>query len=70
MSDEDFARRLQVIDQRQEAFLQRLDMFDQRDTTLLQRLERLSERLHVLAGQTGQIVDNLVEHRADPHAHE
>jgi len=37
---------------------------------LLQRLERLSERLHVLAGQTGQIVDNLVEHRADPHAHE
>lgn len=70
MSDEDFARRLETIDRRQEAFLQRLDTLDQRDTALLQRLERLNDRLDVLAGQTGQIVDTLVEHRADPHAHE
>ena len=69
MNDDDFGERLRVLDRRQEAFLDRLDLLDQRDTALLQRLERLNERLDVLAGQTGQIADDLVEHKGTPHAH-
>lgn len=69
MNDKDFAERLRVLDQRQEAFLDRLGLLDQRDTALLQRLERLSERLGVLAGQTGQIADDLVEYKSNPHTH-
>ncbi len=70
MNDEDFSERLRVLDRRQEAFLDRLDLLDQRDTALLQRLERLNERLDVLAGQTGQVADDLVDHKSTPHAHD
>lgn len=70
MNDEEFDRRLRVLDERQETFLDRLDVLDQRDTALLQRLERLNDRLDVLAGQSGQIAEELVEHKRDPEAHQ
>lgn len=69
MPDDDFAERLRILDERQAVFLDRLDMFDQRDLALLQRLERLREQVDLLAGQTGQLADTLVEHKSDPHAH-
>lgn len=69
MPDDEFAARLRVFDERQAVFLDRLDMFDQRDLVLLQRLERLREQVDLLAGQTGQFTDTIVEHKSDPHAH-
>ena len=53
----------------QRRFNQRLDDFDQRDTALLQRLERLREQVDVLTGQSGQVADDLVEHKRDRGAH-
>ncbi|HEY5981309.1 MAG TPA: hypothetical protein VIT41_16915, partial [Microlunatus sp.] len=61
--------RLRTLDQRQEQFLDRLDALDQRDTALLRRLERLSDRLDLLGGVSGQIADELVDHKRDPDAH-
>lgn len=69
MDDQEFQRRLVALDQRQEMFLDRLDALDQRDTALLERLERLNDRLDLLAGQSGQIVDEPVEHKQDPDGH-
>lgn len=69
MPDDEFAERLRVLDERQAAFLDRLEMFDERDLALLQRLERLREQVDLLAGQTGQLADNLVAHKSDPGAH-
>lgn len=70
MNDQDFEARLRVFDERQGRFLDRLDVLDQRDTALLQRLERLNDRLDLLAGQSGQIADELVDHKRDPNAHQ
>ena len=70
MNDEEFERRLRVLDERQERFLDRLDALDQRDPALLQRLERLNDRLDLLAGQSGQVADELVEHKRNPDAHQ
>jgi hypothetical protein len=50
-------------------FQERLDLYDQRDTALLRRLERLREQVDLLSGQSGQIADDLVEHKRDPNAH-
>jgi hypothetical protein len=69
MNDQEFQRRLVALDQRQEMFLDRLDALDQRDTALLERLERLNDRLDLLAGQSGQIAAELVEHKQDPDGH-
>jgi hypothetical protein len=69
VDDQEFAARLRTLDQRQEQFLNRLDALDQRDTALLHRLERLNDRLDLLAGQSGQIADELVDHKRDPDAH-
>jgi uncharacterized coiled-coil protein SlyX len=70
MNDHDFDQRLKRLDQRQSEFLDRLDTLDQRDTAVLQRLERLNDRLDLLAGQTGQIADDLVQHKRNPAAHQ
>lgn len=69
MDDDEFASRLKILDRRQSEFLDRLDALDQRDTALLLRLERLSDRLDLLAGQSGQIAEELVDHKGDPDAH-
>lgn len=70
VNDEEFERRLQVLDERQERFLDRLDALDERDTALLQRLERVNDRLDLSSGQSGQIADELVEHKRNPEAHQ
>lgn len=63
---EEFEREWAESDRR---FKERLDLYDQRDTAFLQRMERLAERVDLLSAHSGQIADDLVEHKRDRDAH-
>lgn len=68
--DDEFAAWQRRVEERQAAFQKRLDALDERQVGLLQRLERNSESLGMLAAQTGQVIETLVQHQGDPRAHD
>ena len=72
-ADEEFTAWQARMAERQAAFQTRLEEFDERMVAILRRSEqihqRLSERVDLLSGHVGQVVNTLVEHQGDPHAH-
>ena len=72
-TDEEFAAWQARMDERQAAFQARLEEFDERMVAILRRSEqidqRLSERVDLLSGHVGHVIDTLVEHQGEPQAH-
>lgn len=67
--DHEFAERDARWAESDRRFWERLDLYDQRDVAFVRRMEQLREKVDLLSGQSGQIADDLVEHKRDPDAH-